>query len=180
VSDGFFRLGEQRGALGVSVHCIGPTSYSTKDKPLRKVADFRGLKMRVLATRIETGLMDRLGASGLPIPLEETPPSLQNGMIDGIRSNIIVTAGLRKLVIDTAWEMSEFGYRQSVEIDRRAAQIWRDNGAEVIVWPREERDEFMRRGRAVADAELRNNPDAKTRELYLLLTETADRLRPKS
>ena len=214
VSDGFFRLGEARGMLGITIFCVGPTSYSTRDKPLRTVADFKGLKFRVLATKIETGMMDSLGATGVPIPLEEVLPALQNGMIDGVRSNIVVTAGLkyfsiakyitkvddtmiatigfvstaflsrlppdlRKLVIDVGGEMSAFGYKTSVEFDTNASKTWSDNGAEVITLAPAEKAEFMKRGRAIADADLRNNPDARTRELYALLTETADRLRPK-
>lgn len=214
VRDAFFALGQNRGMTGVTVFCVGPTSYATKDKPLRKVADFRGLKFRVLATKIEIGVMDAVGATGVPMPFEEIVPAIQNGMIDGARSNIIVTAGLkhytvakyitlvddtmiatfgflstafvdklpadlRKIVIETGNEMSEVGYKSSVEFDAKAAQLWRDGGAEVILLPPEEKAEFMRRAKAVAEAELRNNPDAKTRELYTLLTETAEKYRGK-
>jgi C4-dicarboxylate-binding protein DctP len=181
---------------------------------LRTVADFKGMKFRVLATKIETGLMEKLGATGVPIPLEETLPALQNRLIDGIRSNIIVTAGLKyfsiakfltlvndtqiatigmistaflaklppdlkKAVIEVANEMSAVGYEKSVEFDARSAKIWRDNGAEVLEMVPAERAEFMRRGREVADAELKNNADPKTRELYALLTQTAERTRKK-
>jgi len=214
VSKAFFALGENRGMVGATIFCVGPTSYSTRDKPLRTVADFKGMKFRVLATRIETGLMDKLGATGVPIPLEETLPALQNRLIDGVRSNIIVTAGLKyfsvakyltlvndtqiatigmvstaflaklppdlkQMVLDVAGEMSKVGAEKSVEFDARSAKVWRDNGAEVLEMVPAERTEFMRRGREVADGELKNNPDAKTAELYALLTGTAERLRKK-
>ena len=87
--DAFLNVGVPKGVKGVSVWMYGPTSYATL-KPVRKLADFRGKKFRVLATKVETEVMRRLGATGVPMPYSETVPALQRKMIDGVRSNITV------------------------------------------------------------------------------------------
>ena len=67
----------------------GPTSYASI-APVRSLADFKGRKFRVLATKVETEIMRRLGATGVRMPYSETVPGLQRKLIDRVRSNIVV------------------------------------------------------------------------------------------
>lgn len=85
----FLALGVPKGVKGVSVWMYGPTSYATI-KPVRRIDDFKGKKFRVLATKVETEVMRRLGATGVPMPYLDTIQALQRRAIDGIRSNIVV------------------------------------------------------------------------------------------
>ncbi len=85
----FLNLGVPKGVKGVSVWMYGPTSYASL-KPLRRIDDFKGKKFRVLATKVETEVMRRLGATGVPMPYMDTIPALQRRAIDGVRSNIVV------------------------------------------------------------------------------------------
>lgn len=85
----FLNVGVSKGVKGVSLWMYGPTSYATMT-PVRTLADFKGQKFRVLATKVETEVMSRLGATGVPMPYTETIPALQRKLIDGVRSNIVV------------------------------------------------------------------------------------------
>ena len=85
----FLEVGTRKGVKGVSLWMYGPTSYATM-KPVRTLGDFKGRKFRVLATKVEVEIMNRLGATGVPMPYSETVPALQRRMIDGVRSNITV------------------------------------------------------------------------------------------
>jgi TRAP-type C4-dicarboxylate transport system substrate-binding protein len=51
-----------------------------------KLSDFAGKKLRVNATAMEREKMKRLGATAVPMPLNEVLPSLQRGVIDGTMS----------------------------------------------------------------------------------------------
>ena len=84
----------KKGVKGVSIWMYGPTSYASLT-PVRKLGDFKGMKFRVLATKVETEVMARLGATGVPMPYSETLPALQRKLIDGIRSNITVMAATK-------------------------------------------------------------------------------------
>ena len=82
-------LGEAKGMKGVSLIVYGPTSYATR-KPIRKLDDFKGLKIRVFASPMQTLPLARLGATAAPMPLSEVFPALQRGAIDGNRTGITI------------------------------------------------------------------------------------------
>jgi len=92
--DPFLKIGENKGIVGVSLWVHGPTSYACLT-PLRTLADFRGKKFRVLATKVETDLMKSIDATGVPMPFTEIAPALQRKAIDGVRSNIMVLSGIK-------------------------------------------------------------------------------------
>ena len=87
--DKYMQLGRDKGMTAVSLWAAGPASYITL-MPLRTIDDFKGRKIRVLASKVETELMSRIGASGVPIPFTEIVPSLSAKMIDGARSGPVV------------------------------------------------------------------------------------------
>lgn len=80
-------LGGNKGMVGVGAFVHSTVHYFGK-KPIRKLDDFRGLKMRVNATPAERERMKRLGATAIPLPLGELVPALQRGVVDGTMSGI--------------------------------------------------------------------------------------------
>jgi TRAP-type C4-dicarboxylate transport system substrate-binding protein len=83
----YLAIGEAKGVSGVSLWTYGPTSYATL-APIRTLDDFRGKKIRVLATSVERGVMARVGAAGVPMNFAEVLGALQDRTIDGVRANI--------------------------------------------------------------------------------------------
>lgn len=101
VRDELLSMGDAKGVKGVSVIALGVPHYLSK-KPIRRIADFNGQKIRVNATKIEQEMMRRVGASGVPMPLSEVQPSLQQGVIDGFRSIMsIFTVGKYEAIAKT-------------------------------------------------------------------------------
>jgi TRAP-type transport system periplasmic protein len=66
--------------LALQVH--GPGVIHTADKPVKSVADLKGVKMRA-PTRIVTKLMASLGATPVGMPLPGIPDALSKGTIQG-------------------------------------------------------------------------------------------------
>jgi TRAP-type C4-dicarboxylate transport system substrate-binding protein len=66
--------------LALQVH--GPGVIHTTDKPVKSVADLKGLKMRA-PTRQVTKLMGALGATPVGMPLPNIPDALSKGTING-------------------------------------------------------------------------------------------------
>jgi C4-dicarboxylate-binding protein DctP len=87
--DKFLELTTPKGIKGISLWTAGPTSYAATT-PLRKLDDFRGKKLRVLATKVEVEAMNRIGASGAPLDFAEVLAAITNRTLDGARSSIIV------------------------------------------------------------------------------------------
>jgi tripartite ATP-independent transporter DctP family solute receptor len=85
----FLGLGEKKGMKGVSLVVFGPTTFGTR-KPVKKLADFKGKKIRVFASPMQTIPIKMLGASPSPMPLMEVLPALQRGAIDGVRTAVSI------------------------------------------------------------------------------------------
>jgi TRAP-type transport system periplasmic protein len=82
-------LGDSKGLVGLGTFGLGASNYAAKS-PILRLADFSGKKLRVNATAMEREKMRRLGATAVPMPLNEVMPSLQRGVIDGTMSGTSV------------------------------------------------------------------------------------------
>jgi tripartite ATP-independent transporter DctP family solute receptor len=69
------------------------TRHMVTKKPVRAVADLKGLKIRVPNNRIQIDAMKTLGATPTPMPLGEVYPALTTGVIDGAENPIPVLYG---------------------------------------------------------------------------------------
>ncbi len=85
----FWSIGEAKGLKQIGMSCDSPSDYATV-KPIRTIADFKGRKIRVFGSRFEIETLRRLGGTGVPMPLSEVVPAIQQKVIDGNRSGIVV------------------------------------------------------------------------------------------
>lgn len=109
----YSKLASARGITMASMYVYGPTSFASK-KPIRTLADFKGRKVRVLATKMESTLVGKFGAAGVPIPYTEVLPALQRGTIDAVRSSIIVMGGSKFFTVTKSITVVESGMIPSV------------------------------------------------------------------
>jgi TRAP-type C4-dicarboxylate transport system substrate-binding protein len=116
----YSKLAAARGINMASMYVYGPTSFASK-KPIRTLADFKGKKIRVLATKMETTLVGKFGAAGVPIPYTEVLPALQRGTVDGVRSSIIVMGGSKFFTVTKYITVVESGMIPSVVM---LSDIW--------------------------------------------------------
>lgn len=85
-------FGESKGVVPLTNFVHSPYAVVAK-KPIRTLADLKGLKVRTFATPMQIEPMKKLGASPVPMTLGEVLPALQNGTIDAALSgNTILTA----------------------------------------------------------------------------------------
>ena len=82
-------MAESKGIVGVNVVAQAESHYFAKN-PIRRLADFKGKKLRVNATAAERARMQAFGATAVPMGLPEMITSLQNGVIDGTMSGISI------------------------------------------------------------------------------------------
>jgi TRAP-type C4-dicarboxylate transport system substrate-binding protein len=75
-------FGANKGLHGVSLFAYGPSSVGTR-KPVRHLAEFKGLKLRVLASPFQNELVSRMGGTPIAMTLGDVLPALQQGAIDG-------------------------------------------------------------------------------------------------
>lgn len=75
-------LDEFKGVKLIFMHMHDGTLFHLTSKPLKKLEDLKGLKIRA-ATRINAKMLTALGATPVQMPLPQIPESLSKGVIDG-------------------------------------------------------------------------------------------------
>jgi TRAP-type C4-dicarboxylate transport system substrate-binding protein len=87
-------LGQAKGIRGIGIFYNSPVIVLSK-KPIRTLADFTGQKIRVFATPLQIEPMKALGATPVPLALNEVLPALQSGNIDGLLAGIPVLTAMK-------------------------------------------------------------------------------------
>src|SRR5580704_13081505 len=82
-------LGADKGLHGVAFFMNAPSSIIAK-APIRHLADFKGKKLRVLASALQTEPFNRLGATPVVMTLGDVLPALQQGTLDGSVGSVVV------------------------------------------------------------------------------------------
>jgi TRAP-type transport system periplasmic protein len=82
-------LGANKGLHGVAMFMNAPSSLISKT-PVRHLADFKGKKIRVLASPFQSQAIERLGATPVAMTLGDVVPALQQGAVDGAVGGIVV------------------------------------------------------------------------------------------
>jgi TRAP-type transport system periplasmic protein len=75
-------LGANKGLHGVGLFMANPSSIVSKT-PMRQLADFKGKKLRILASKFQSVAFTRLGVTPVAMTLGDVLPAIQQGTIDG-------------------------------------------------------------------------------------------------
>jgi tripartite ATP-independent transporter DctP family solute receptor len=78
---------EEEGFIGLAYYDSGARSIYTAKKPVRTVADAKGLKIRVQQSDLWVSLLESMGATAAPMPLGEVQGALKSGAVDGAENN---------------------------------------------------------------------------------------------
>jgi TRAP-type C4-dicarboxylate transport system substrate-binding protein len=82
-------LGADKGLHGVALFLNGMSSVIAT-KAIRHVSDFKGKKIRTLASKFQTEPFNRLGATPVVMTLGDVMPALQQGTLDGSIGSIVI------------------------------------------------------------------------------------------
>jgi C4-dicarboxylate-binding protein DctP len=191
----------------------GPTQYATL-APFRTLADLRGKKIRVLASKMESELVSQFGGTGVPMDYTEVLAALTNKTLDGVRTSMVVMGGskfftvtkfltvtndgyipdaiwaseafLQKLPADVRAQLIKLGRdmeKENIEValdfGRKAEQLWKDSGAEIIRLSAADQKEYMARVAPLGDKYLGNHDNPQVRQMYALLKASVEKHRKK-
>jgi len=87
-------LGEDKGLKGIGIFFNSPIIVLSR-RPIERLADFNGKKIRVFGTPLQIEPMKRLGASPVPMAFGEVIAALQNGTIDGMLAGMPVLTPMK-------------------------------------------------------------------------------------
>jgi tripartite ATP-independent transporter DctP family solute receptor len=78
---------EPHGLVGLAYYDSGARSFYTTKKPVEKLADLKGMKIRVQQSDLWIAMMQAFGANPTPMPMGEVYSSLETGVVDGAENN---------------------------------------------------------------------------------------------
>ncbi len=85
---------EHQGLVGLALYDSGARSVYAR-KPIKTLADMKGLKIRVQQTDLWVAAMQALGANPSPMPIGEVYTGLKTNLIDAAENNIPSYEGFR-------------------------------------------------------------------------------------
>jgi tripartite ATP-independent transporter DctP family solute receptor len=86
VGDDILASMESQGLVGLAFYDSGARSFYSK-KPIRSVADLKGLKIRVIQSDLFVAMVEALGANPTPMPYGEVYTALKTGIVDAAENN---------------------------------------------------------------------------------------------
>lgn len=69
--------------VGLTFYDSGARSIDTTKRPIKTVADVRGMKIRVQQSDLFVAMMEAIGANATPMPFGEVYIGLKTGIVDG-------------------------------------------------------------------------------------------------
>lgn len=76
-----------QGLVGLAFYDSGSRSFYTAKKPIKTLADMKGLKIRVQQSDLFVSMIEALGANPTPMPYGEVYTALKTGIVDAAENN---------------------------------------------------------------------------------------------
>ena len=87
IGDEILKAMEPHGLVGLAFYDSGARSFYTVKKPVKSLADLKGLKIRVQQSDLFVAMIQALGANPTPMPYGEVYTALKTGIVDAAENN---------------------------------------------------------------------------------------------
>lgn len=87
IGDDILKACEAQGFVGLAFYDSGARSIYTVKKPIKTLADAKGLKVRVQQSDLWVSLLEAMGANATPMSFGEVYTALKTGLVDAAENN---------------------------------------------------------------------------------------------
>ncbi|MBK7541969.1 MAG: TRAP transporter substrate-binding protein [Candidatus Competibacteraceae bacterium] len=87
IGDDILKAMEAQGFIGLAYYDSGARNFYTAAKPIKSMADMKGMKLRVQQSDLFVAMVEALGANATPMPYGEVFTALKTHLIDGAENN---------------------------------------------------------------------------------------------
>ena len=87
IGDEILAAMEAQGLVGLAYYDSGSRSFYTAKKPIKSLADMKGMKVRVPQSDVFVEMVKALGGNATPMPLGEVYTALKTGIVDAAENN---------------------------------------------------------------------------------------------
>jgi tripartite ATP-independent transporter DctP family solute receptor len=119
---------DSQGFVGLAFYDSGSRSFYTTSKPIRSVADVKGMKLRVQQSDLWVTLIQSLGGNPTPLPYAEVYTALKTGVVDGAENNWPSYESSRHYEVAKSYSLTE--HSMSPELLVFSKVIWDTLGEE--------------------------------------------------
>lgn len=141
-----FRYLEPTGLQGVTFWENG-FKHFTANRPITKPADFQGLKIRTMQSRIIMDQFQTMGATPIPIDFHFTYDALRDGVVDGQENPLVSIVAMKFYEVQPYLTLSKHAYlgyvlsisqKTLTRLPENMRQLLFDAAKEVTPWERAE------------------------------------------
>lgn len=94
---------KKKGLVGLGYYELGFRHMSNSKRPINKVADIDGLKLRVIPNPINVDWVKALGANPTPLPFPELYAALEQKAVDGQENPVATINGAKLFEVQKIW-----------------------------------------------------------------------------
>ena len=111
---------EEKGIVGLTYFELGFRNLTNSKRPLNKVSDIEGLKLRVIPNPINVDWVKALGANPTPLPFPELYAALEQHAVDGQENPVTVINSNKLYEVQKYMTLTNHQYNpQSVMISKK-------------------------------------------------------------
>jgi len=169
IGKGLFKLLEPKGIVGLAYWSNGFKEFSS-NKPMKKLDDFKGMKIRIQSSKVLEGEIKALGAIPQVMAFSEVYTALQQGVVDGEENSISNKYTQKMHEVQKHITLSDHGVIMYAVIVNK--KFWEGLPADIRKSLDEAMAEASRYERSIAQKEnddaLEKIKKAKTTQVYVL------------
>ena len=117
-----------QGFIGLAYYDSGARNIYTAKKPVRSLADAKGLKIRVQQSDLWVSLLEAMGANATPMPYGEVYTALKTGLVDGAENNYPSYESSRHFEVARYYSVTE--HSMAPEMLLFSKRVWDTLGAD--------------------------------------------------
>jgi TRAP-type transport system periplasmic protein len=111
---------EAKGLMGLAYYELGFREITNNKRPIHKVEDIAGLKLRVIPNPINVDWVKALGANPTPLPFPELYSALEQGAVDGQENPVATIKGAKLYEVQKYMTLTNHQYNpQSVVMSKK-------------------------------------------------------------
>jgi tripartite ATP-independent transporter DctP family solute receptor len=111
---------EEKGLVGLAYYELGFRQLTNGKRPIAKVEDIAGLKLRVIHNPFNVDWVKALGANPTPLPFPELYAALEQGAVDGQENPVATIKGAKLYEVQKYMTLTNHQYNpQSVVISKK-------------------------------------------------------------
>ncbi|MGI6854282.1 TRAP transporter substrate-binding protein [Mesorhizobium sp. 1B3] len=111
----------EKGLVGLTYWELGFRNITTSTRPIAKLEDFSGLKLRVVQSPLFIDLFNTLGANAVPLPFPELYSALEQKVVDGQENPLATVDAMKFHEVQTYLSISRHIYNpQTVIISKKS------------------------------------------------------------